>query len=268
MTRSVLAIIAATIALAPSSSLRAQPETVSGVSPAEMQRARALFAEGQALVEEARYEQALDKFSAAYELSKLPGFLFNMAECARLAGDTDEAGRLYQRHLDEVPDGDLAELSRRRLAELGAAKPQASPTSGAAPSEAAENRRSFDWKTAPDRDSSPGLAKRITGISIAGLGAAMVVGGVSFGLKASRISSDLDEQFGPGSEWTDEATELEADYRSARKAAISLGVVGGVAAALGGGLYYWGHRDRGAADDSVAVLPARGGGMAVWTRSF
>lgn len=86
---------------------------------------RARFERGLALFEQAEYADARAEFAAGYGLSGLPLFLFNMAECARLAGDEAAARSDYLRYLEAEPEGEYALLARQRLKELGADAPRA-----------------------------------------------------------------------------------------------------------------------------------------------
>jgi len=94
--------------------------------------ARKHFETGQALSARGQYLEALAEFSAGYELSQKPLFLFNMAECARSAGQNDRARRLYQRYLAADPSGKLAPMARSRLKELGPPPPPPLPAPAAA----------------------------------------------------------------------------------------------------------------------------------------
>ena len=50
------------------------------------------------------YEEALAEYKEAYRLRKLPGFLFNIAQCHRKLGDYQQAINLYNAYLNEVPN--------------------------------------------------------------------------------------------------------------------------------------------------------------------
>ncbi len=93
-------------------------------SKSDTEAAKQNYQRGQKLVAAAAYRRALAEFSAGYELSGLPAFLFNMAECARLLGETERARDLYREYLSKDPNGSLAEKSKVRLTELG---PEAAP---------------------------------------------------------------------------------------------------------------------------------------------
>jgi tetratricopeptide (TPR) repeat protein len=89
---------------------------------------------GQSLYREGKYREAHDEFAAGYEASKLPAFVFNMAECSRLAGDVDGARDEYAKYLALDPDGKLAELVNQRLAALPARAPAPRTVSTSPPS--------------------------------------------------------------------------------------------------------------------------------------
>jgi hypothetical protein len=96
-------------------------------------QARQRFERGQRLSAEHKFIEALAEFSAGYELSGKPLFLFNMAECARSSGDRARAQKGYERYLDADPNGKLADKARERLRELGAPPPAAAPVAAPAP---------------------------------------------------------------------------------------------------------------------------------------
>jgi tetratricopeptide (TPR) repeat protein len=82
-------------------------------------RARAHYDAAQAHVAAERYDEAYAEFSAGFELSQRPAFLFNMGECALHAGRRDQARADYARYLERAPTGAMSDIARRRLGELG-----------------------------------------------------------------------------------------------------------------------------------------------------
>jgi tetratricopeptide (TPR) repeat protein len=50
-----------------------------------------------------RYPEAIKEFEAAYQLKNDPAFLYNLAQAYRLAGDAENALRLYRTYLRYVP---------------------------------------------------------------------------------------------------------------------------------------------------------------------
>jgi tetratricopeptide (TPR) repeat protein len=106
--------------------------------------AREAFRRGESYFRAGRYLEALAQFSAGYELSRRPLFLFNMGECARKLGERDRARSYYERYLAEDPSGPLIAKAKERLAALGP------PPAPAAPEPApAAPRDGVDPDTAP-----------------------------------------------------------------------------------------------------------------------
>ena len=126
--------------LAGPASTRAQPKGAEA-------EARLRFQHGEKLVREGDYAGAQREFLEGYRLSRRPLFLFNMAECARLAGDLGQARAHYEHYLREDPQGAYVAQARERLAALPragtrppapvpVAKPAAAPGAVRAPAPA------------------------------------------------------------------------------------------------------------------------------------
>ncbi len=169
---------------------RAQPAAPPILAPAEATAARAHFEKGVTLVDQRRYPEALAEFSAGYELSGRPLFLFNMGECARLGARPDAARSYYQRYLAAEPTGGFATTARSRLAELGtAAADDPTPTDPPptprlpTPAEAARARQPIVAGPvvlgAARPDPMPTSGRRWRWPILAGVGAAVVAGGVT-----------------------------------------------------------------------------------------
>jgi len=71
---------------------------------APVERAKALFADGNQHYSLGEMEQALELYKAAYRIKALPAFLFNIAQCHRKLGHHQEAVTMYQSYLAGVPD--------------------------------------------------------------------------------------------------------------------------------------------------------------------
>src|SRR5438132_1216362 len=149
MTTRIIAIAAA-IALNASGPAGAQPSKDAG----QLHNER-----GQALYHDGKYREARAEFSAAFDASRLSAFVFNMAECSRLAGDTQLAREQYEKYLSIDPDPKLAALARQRLAALAPTGSEpttppndaapATPPGGSAPQQAPPGA------TPPSRTSAP-----------------------------------------------------------------------------------------------------------------
>jgi tetratricopeptide (TPR) repeat protein len=91
-------------------------------------RARDFTRTGNAHYEAGRYGEAEQAFREAYALSGRSGFLWNMAQCARLAGESRRALALYHRYLDAAPDGGQRAEAERWIAMLEAQSASRSAT--------------------------------------------------------------------------------------------------------------------------------------------
>jgi tetratricopeptide (TPR) repeat protein len=99
--------------------------------------AKAHFETGVRHFDLSEYEPALAAFKEAYRSKPDPVFLYNIAQCHRKLGHTDEAITFYQNYLRRAPEAKNRAEVERRLAELQSLRPAesvpaAEPTSGRA----------------------------------------------------------------------------------------------------------------------------------------
>jgi tetratricopeptide (TPR) repeat protein len=71
---------------------------------ADRAKAKELFGQAEVHYAVGRFEEALKDYSKAYELARLPGFLFNIGQCYRELKDYDRAALFYESYLREKPD--------------------------------------------------------------------------------------------------------------------------------------------------------------------
>ncbi len=122
--RSALPFVASAALLAgallmPASPVRAQ----AGGSGADVERARVLFAEGQAAYAEGRFEEAATKMAAAFEITGSPELAFNLGRVYERMSDYDRAIRFFRLYLRRgSPSEAEAEDVRARIARLDEAK--------------------------------------------------------------------------------------------------------------------------------------------------
>lgn len=88
------------------------------------------FESGAAYLEQADYESALREFSAAYDLSKRPEILINMATVYERMGQLDQAVASLQHFLDQAPNDPHADTIKIRVENL---KKRAAEKSSEAP---------------------------------------------------------------------------------------------------------------------------------------
>jgi tetratricopeptide (TPR) repeat protein len=68
-------------------------------SAAERAEGRRRFEQAEQHFRKGEYQVALELYEAGYRLTRLPGFLINMAHCYRLAGDLRKARATYRKFL-------------------------------------------------------------------------------------------------------------------------------------------------------------------------
>ncbi|MCA9493560.1 MAG: hypothetical protein KC621_26695 [Myxococcales bacterium] len=112
------------------------------VSEADLDRAMQLYKNGAALYEEGLYDQAIEAFQAAYDLSDNPKLLFNIANAQERNGDLqasyDTLNR-YRVYADETEKETLERRLRsleRRIDEQAAAAPVPAPAPAPVPAPA------------------------------------------------------------------------------------------------------------------------------------
>lgn len=169
--------------------------------------AQALFQAGSAAFAEGRYEEALERFQRAHELSPRPELLYNIAVCADRLRQDARALDAFRRYLAAAPESDRrreievririleAELAERArgMSESGSSEPQVgapeSPRPQGGPTEPTSVERSSP--SSPSRGDAAGRALAIVGGTVAGLGlvTALVVGPLALSTDASLTSS-------------------------------------------------------------------------------
>jgi len=146
--------------------------------PADREEARRQFEKGRVAYELAQYEQAIDHFTRAYELSSEPVLIFNIAQANRLMGRCHKAVDLYQQYLRLAPATEEAEVARAHLQTLrqtcrDPAKPD--PPSPATVAPAASLHATASPTPPAPLPSGGGLRKA----AWVGLAAGLLVGGAS-----------------------------------------------------------------------------------------
>lgn len=79
-------------------------------------RARELYLEGDRFYREGRYEQAVEAFREAYELSERPQLLYNMANAYERLNRLREAGDALEQYLPHAPAEDRSAVESRLTA--------------------------------------------------------------------------------------------------------------------------------------------------------
>jgi tetratricopeptide (TPR) repeat protein len=106
-------VIAAALTQLTSLALAQKPPTAQ-----QKKAAKAHYQQGTAFYEAGGYDDAVREYQEAYALVPLPELLFNIAQCHRMKGNKPKAIEAYQRYLEKVTEGPLAEEARTHVASL------------------------------------------------------------------------------------------------------------------------------------------------------
>ena len=99
-------------------------------SPAEppatpAQKAKRHYLQGEAYFKSKNFSEAMDEYQKGYLEKPDPVFIFNIAQCQRLLGNSAAAVEFYQRYLREAPNGPGRPVAEKEIAELrGPAPPE------------------------------------------------------------------------------------------------------------------------------------------------
>ncbi len=94
------------------------PPTLPGKTDADKAHARDAFRRAKHAYDFGEYAKALDAFKEAYTAYEDPGFLFNIAQCHRQLGQTEEALRVYRSYLRNASNPANADEVRKLIAGL------------------------------------------------------------------------------------------------------------------------------------------------------
>lgn len=199
--------------------------------------ARGLFLAGQAAYATSRYDDALRYFRQAYELSRRPQLLYNIAVAADRLRRDEEALAAFEQFVRDTPEDTpqrrdaearipvLREAIARARAQSETPEPPAEPVTDDTADDSTVQRELPVLPSAPERHRS------VAPWVLTGVGAALTVGGVityTLGRRdAARVTDASD-----GASW---ASVDEAARRARPEMTIGLVLLGvGVASAAGG----------------------------------
>lgn len=230
------------------------------------------------------FGKAVTEYKRAYELSKAPALLFNIAQALRLDGKDEDALYFYETYLrlESSPPNRadvethianlkraIAERKDRERAEADRASAEADRRRLEAEIEARHARAHEARAQAELARSAPPPRRRnrvleAAGLITAGVGAAAVGGGVYLALRAK----DQFDTVNATETWSAELDgTLDAAQRH-RTQAIVLSAVGGSALVGGGILYFLGRRGSVVQERALSVAPTRGGARVAWRWRF
>ncbi|MFO8073001.1 MAG: tetratricopeptide repeat protein [Polyangia bacterium] len=217
-------------------------------------RARKAYAAAEEHFAAGRYQEALQGFSEAYEISQRADLLYNLAVCHERLGDAERAAARYRLYLEKKPDAEDAEQVRARLEKLvpsGPARQQAPPEEE--PAARRDDRELIDLEPAAEEEPGevfwPGV--------VIGAGGLVLASGALTTIAAYKKYHDLDVGCSPSCS--------EAKVSRVKSIAVAADVQLGIgAAAVAAGAIWWILGDDGEAEGGarLAVSPAVGNGGA------
>ena len=228
-TATIIVAAALTLGLGLSPSVEAQSETPSSAD----QEARSLYNAGRIAFNEGRFQNALDYFQRAYELSGRPGLLHNVGTTADRLRMDELALSAFEQYLEEVPDAQNRSSVEARIAVLqqavSAHQQAPDPVYVPTPEEAAAAVAVAEQVDSAPVDEGFSPSPALTWSMLAGGAAVGTVGIVM--LSIGQRNKNWIEDATPGELWSDYEQYENADALTA--GGISLIIVGAAAAAVG-----------------------------------
>lgn len=242
---------------------------VARTAAAQPTDAERFYTEGQKAYDDKRYDDALASWQKAYELSHLPGLVFNLAQAHRLRGECTKAVEQYRKFIELDPSSSQRATAEGLIKEL-------EPCKDAPPPATIDHHDVTPPPPPPpkviaqppiviaDHDEVDlGHGKRVASV-VVGIGGVVALGaGVFFGNRAQSLASEVDQACAAGCAWKD-VENKDSDGRTA----VTLQWVGyGVGAAAlvtSGVLYFLGSHDH----HTIAVAPHAGGASVSVLGSF
>jgi tetratricopeptide (TPR) repeat protein len=245
-------------------------------------KAREHMEKGQTHYNLGEFDKAIEEYKKAYDLTKAPGFLFNIAQAQRLKKDYEAALFSYRTYLRQLPEAEnradaeawIVELEKL-IAEGGTSGTKTDPkpdgpedrvatadsgdSSGADEGVAGTGADLTTTTGATDTGARGGRNLRIVGLATAGAGVAFLATGVIFGLRASSADSELSDMAANGEVWDQAARDKYDAGQRDEKISIATLAIGGGAVITGAILYMVGRNKAKSADRTAWIAPTPGG---------
>ncbi|MBT8492444.1 MAG: hypothetical protein KJO07_05255 [Deltaproteobacteria bacterium] len=276
-TRLAIAVFLVSLSAAAPTALAQAPQAQARV---EYQKGETAYATGD-------FETAIVHYKKAYELSKKPALLFNIAQAYKVKRDYRNAIYFYETYLrlEESPSNqaDVERYIKNLKAQMAADRKRAEDErrleqerkrakAAKEKAEAEQRRLEAEAKArqarerevlaqaelaraqgGPLREPNPKL--KLAGWVTGGVGLATLGAGIVFNLRASSKFDDVNS----AEKWSAELDDTLDTAEGSRTLGIVLSSVGGAALVTGGILYYLGHRGRVVETPAVTLSPTEGG---------
>jgi tetratricopeptide (TPR) repeat protein len=223
--------------------------------------AKKRFEQGNTHYNLGEYKEALAEYKEAYRIKKLPGFLFNIAQCHRKLGDYQQAINLYNAYLNQVPNApnradvesliaesrekqagaQKAEEDQRRIHEAEAReKAEAERRKAEEERRRAEEARARTLSVRPAVDESQYDQHPTRTWAYVGMGAGVLIAGTGafFAIRASSAQSAFDDAGcgDPASQLGSvEIDECQDNKKTGEQSALLANVLFGAGAVVAGG---------------------------------
>lgn len=233
------------------------------------------FRKGTELYESGGFNWAVEEYSAGFDLTGEPRFLFWMGRCYEDMGEKRKAVEQYQRYLAAEPDGASSDEAGTRVAKLSAEiehqdemeqerlRQEAEEARQKERAREAARRKRELFEKALDRKRKQMLVEaeqqqraavraaarrerrkrhfRQAGLITMGVGAVSLAAGAVYGLGAKSASDDLSDH--DTGAWTDDLIDKQDDGERAERRMFYLTGIGAAALVTGGVLYLLGRPD-------------------------
>jgi tetratricopeptide (TPR) repeat protein len=262
-----LVLLVGSLLVAPPIGAQPPPRRVTESQKAE---ARDLYKKGMTHYELGSFEEAIDEFKRAYELTKAPGLLFNLAQVYRLKKDWEQARFFYKTYLRVEPaaanraDGEalIGEAEeRQKAAEREAAHPPEPPPAPVLTPPPPVLVAPLQAPTPPPPPRPRPWRGELAAFGVlAGSGLGALAAGIVLNVRATSLASALGNESQLGTSTWD--VQHQATYRDGQQAALAGALLDGAGALLlaGGAVAgYFGFRDRAHARPRYVLSPTFGG---------
>ena len=217
-------------------------------------QARDLYEAGLQSYRAGKYDDAISKLEASYQLVAAPGLLYDLAQVHRMKRDCPGARSLYSQFLDRAPGGAVEAIARAHLAEMDrcvadGARARVAATTPASPPVAppVESTKTpeliapplpppvgvVSLAAAPSRRSRLAPRRSALAVGAAAMGLAAAAG--YFAWRADAMSNRVSSSFVPGMEWSAEGMNAQQSGRTSE----TLGIVAAIGALVCGGIALW-----------------------------
>jgi tetratricopeptide (TPR) repeat protein len=223
------------------------------------------------------FDGAITEFKLAYEASRAPALLYNLAQAHRLKKDPERAVYFYRTYLRELPDAPNRVDAEARIAELehAGAPPssswsQSSQSSQSQSSSSSSSSRRQVARMSPAPASlfaapppPPGRQLRIAGFTTGGAGVALLAIGIGLGVDSQSKQDALSSRAHDHGTWDADAQAQFASGQSEAAAATALVALGGATLGVGAILVAVGYA-RDARARRAHLTAVRGGAAVEW----